>query len=236
MKNIFEKKKLSVRKSLGLIIKDARKKKEVSLQQAEMDTKIRIKYLIALEKDDYSNMPADVYNIGFLIRYCDYLNIDKNKYLRQYKEEKKVYDEINKKNIQPSKKGIISPGRPDTFKNKLRFVLTPQILTTTVIIFLVFGILGYIWFQVKSFAAPPHLDVNNPAEQIIVSEKKILISGKTDPVAELRINGRVAGIQENGNFSQNVELIEGINTIEIKAYNKANKETVKIIQVLVIDE
>lgn len=237
MSKIFAKKNITSRKSLGKLLLIARKKKDIGLEKAEFDTKVRYKYLLALENDDYDNMPPDVYNIGFLKRYCEYLDVDKDKFLVLYKNERLLHNELSKKFFNfNDKKELINPGHPEKFKNKLKFVITPQILITTLVVFVVVGILGYIWFQVKSFAAAPPLEVNNPNEQIVVSMNNIEVKGNTDPTVELTINGRAVGVGENGYFSQNVELINGINTVEIKALNKANKETIKNIKILVVKD
>ncbi len=237
MNKIFAKKTISSRRSLGSMLLSKRKEKDVTLHKAEIDTKIRFKYLQALEQDDYTNMPPDVYNVGFLERYCEYLGLDPKKYIERYKDERQVQDNLSKKffNFQ-DKRGIINPGHPEKFKNKLKFVITPQIFITSIVVFLVVGILGYIWFQVKSFAAAPPLELTNPNEQIIVSMDTVEVKGNTDPTVDLTINGRAVGVDNDGNFIQNVELIKGINTVEIKAQNKANKETVKNIKVLVVND
>lgn len=233
MNKIFAKKNIGTKKSLGTLLKNARKKKGITLEKAEIDTKVRLKYLEALEADDYDKMPPDVYNIGFLKRYCEYLGLNSHKYLQYYSEERKLHNEMSKRFF-GSKKKIINPGNPEKFKNKIKFVITPQMIISTMVVFLVIGILGYIWFQVKSFAAAPPLKVDNPNEQIMVSMNNVEIKGNTDPTVELTINGRSVGVNENGYFTQNVELINGINTVEIKALNKANKETTKNIKVLVV--
>lgn len=237
MNKIFAKKNIKSKKSLGNLLLSARKKKDISLEKAESDTKIRYKYLQSLEKDDYDNMPPDVYNIGFLMRYCEYLEVDKVKFLNLYKNERLLHNELSKKFFNfNEKKGLINPGNPEKFKNKLKFVITPQILITTLVVIVVVGIMSYIWFQVKSFAAAPSLEVSNPNEQIVISMDNIEVSGNTDPSVELSINGRAVGIDEKGYFSQNVELMKGINTVEIKALNKAKKETIKNIKVLVVTD
>jgi len=237
MTAFFSKKTIRVDKTFGKILTNARKKRGISLEKAEFDTKVRLKYLLALEQDDFANMPPDVYNIGFLSRYCEYLCIDSKKHIKKYTEEKKVFLQINKKSFfTNSQRELINPGDPEKYRSKLKFVLTPQIFVTTLVVIFVVGILGYIWFQVKSFAAAPELAVNNPEEQIAVSQDNIKITGSTDPAADLSINNQAVNIDTEGNFSQEVKLSKGLNTIEIKAENKANKTTIRNIKVLAVNE
>ena len=54
----------------------ARERKGVDLYRAERDTKIRARYLAALERGDYKELPGAVYTKGFLRNYALYLGLD----------------------------------------------------------------------------------------------------------------------------------------------------------------
>jgi hypothetical protein len=54
----------------------ARERKGVDLYRAERDTKIRARYLGALERGEYGELPGDVYTKGFLRNYALYLGLD----------------------------------------------------------------------------------------------------------------------------------------------------------------
>lgn len=62
--------------ALGDILREARVARGVSLTEAERDTKIRAKYLSALEDDNLTMLPGPVYARGFLRNYAQYLGID----------------------------------------------------------------------------------------------------------------------------------------------------------------
>jgi cytoskeletal protein RodZ len=61
---------------LAELLKEARQNKEVSLEEVEEELKIRRKYLQALEEEDFSSMPPEVYVKGFLRNYAIYLGLD----------------------------------------------------------------------------------------------------------------------------------------------------------------
>jgi len=61
---------------LGGLLREAREKKGISLEQAETDTRIRHKFLAALETEDYAALPAPAYVRGFLKAYAAYLGLD----------------------------------------------------------------------------------------------------------------------------------------------------------------
>ena len=62
--------------ALGDMLREAREAMGVSLAEAERETKIRAKYLAALEDDNLGNLPGAVYARGFLHNYAQYLGLD----------------------------------------------------------------------------------------------------------------------------------------------------------------
>src|SRR5512147_1322338 len=66
----------------------ARERKGVDLGRAERDTKIRARYLSALERGDYRELPGAVYTKGFLRNYAIYLGLDPEDVIRQWKRER----------------------------------------------------------------------------------------------------------------------------------------------------
>ena len=61
---------------LGEVLRTAREAKDVDLARVERDTKIRARYLQALEDGDYAELPGAVYTKGFLRNYGAYLGLD----------------------------------------------------------------------------------------------------------------------------------------------------------------
>src|SRR5260221_4277791 len=76
------------RPSLPDRLASARERKGVDLARAERDTKIRVRYLSALERGDYRDLPGAVYTKGFLRNYAIYLNLDPEDVLRQWRRER----------------------------------------------------------------------------------------------------------------------------------------------------
>lgn len=62
--------------TLGDILRQAREERGISLSEAERETKIRQKYISALEDDNLAALPSSVYARGFLRNYAAYLDID----------------------------------------------------------------------------------------------------------------------------------------------------------------
>ncbi|TMF98972.1 MAG: helix-turn-helix domain-containing protein [Chloroflexi bacterium] len=61
---------------LGETLRRARLSKNVTFEDAERVTRIRREYLEALEREDFTKLPAPVYARGFLRSYAGYLGLD----------------------------------------------------------------------------------------------------------------------------------------------------------------
>jgi cytoskeletal protein RodZ len=73
--------------ALGDMLRDARQARGASLQEAERETKIRAKYLGALEDDNFTGLPGPVYVRGFLRNYAHYLGLDVNEVMELYEDQ-----------------------------------------------------------------------------------------------------------------------------------------------------
>jgi transcriptional regulator with XRE-family HTH domain len=73
--------------ALGEMLRDAREARGASLAEAERDTKIRAKYLAALENDNPAGLPGPVYVRGFLRNYAHYLGIDPDQAVELFEEQ-----------------------------------------------------------------------------------------------------------------------------------------------------
>ena len=69
---------------IGYSLRAARERQGISLAEAELATKIRAKYIRALEEEDFETLPADTYARGFLRTYSDYLGLDGDIYVDEY--------------------------------------------------------------------------------------------------------------------------------------------------------
>lgn len=62
-------------KGIGAILKEERESKKITLEQIEEATKIRRKYLEAIEAEKFEVLPGEVYVKGFVATYLKYLGI-----------------------------------------------------------------------------------------------------------------------------------------------------------------
>jgi cytoskeletal protein RodZ len=71
--------------SPGEKLRTARNEKGLSIDQVSHDTNITIRYIEALEEENYGVFPGEPYVIGFLKNYSAYLELDVQKILSLYK-------------------------------------------------------------------------------------------------------------------------------------------------------
>ena len=69
---------------LGNSLREARVRQGLEFSQAELATKIRAKYLRALEEEHFDVLPAETYVKGFLHAYADFLGLDGQLYVDEY--------------------------------------------------------------------------------------------------------------------------------------------------------
>jgi hypothetical protein len=69
---------------LGNSLREARVRQALDFPQVELATKIRAKYLRALEDEAFEILPSDTYVKGFLRSYAEYLGLDGQLYVDEY--------------------------------------------------------------------------------------------------------------------------------------------------------
>jgi cytoskeleton protein RodZ len=93
---------------IGNSLREARLRKELDFPELEQGTKIRAKYLRALEDETFDQLPASTYVKGFLRTYADYLGLDGQLYVDEYNVRYGSGDEALERRV----RGNSSPRRP----------------------------------------------------------------------------------------------------------------------------
>ncbi len=75
--------------NVGLTLKSQREKLGYSLESAAQHTRIRKAHLESIEKNQFSDLPGQVYVTGFIRVYSRYLGLDSNILLSQLEEIRK---------------------------------------------------------------------------------------------------------------------------------------------------
>jgi cytoskeletal protein RodZ len=91
--------------SIGQRLREARTEQGVELSDVERATKIRVKFLLAMEQDQWEELPAPAYARGFLQSYARFLGLDEQALVDQYKRTVEA-----EQHAEPIPSTVIRPG------------------------------------------------------------------------------------------------------------------------------
>jgi len=87
---------------IGNSLREARVRKELDFPELEQGTKIRAKYLRALEDEAFETLPSSTYVKGFLRTYANYLGLDGQLYVDEYNVRYGSGDEALERRVRSS--------------------------------------------------------------------------------------------------------------------------------------
>lgn len=218
--SIFCYKNLDTARHLGAELKEAREKKQLSLNEVERLSFIPLKYLYALEEGNFLQLPKGRAHL--------------KAYLRKLSD---LYD-LNFKDI------VYKFHCEDGFKNSIykNFLSNPFHLrhnflwarNLSLSLFILFFI-GYLGYQIKGISTAPKLIVYTPIEGQISARTEISVQGVTDKECHLQANGQEIKVDENGQFNTTILLSNGVNTLTLSTTKKHGKTTTLVRHVVVND-
>jgi cytoskeletal protein RodZ len=218
----FVKKPVSLgQDSIGNYVKKIREKQGINLEDVSKNIDVNIKYLLAIENGKYEELPKGIYSKIFFKKYINFLGINHKNIVNDF-----VREQTRNQNFESN----IFFNKVVNWKNLLSL---PKVIRNLVIFFIIIICLIYLLFYFKNVIAPPHLKVNYPQENQVVNSFLLNVSGKTEPESEVKINNQLTIIDDDGNFSEDIYLKSGVNTIAITAKKKHSRESSIIRQVLV---
>lgn len=201
-------------RTVGEILSAKRKEMGYSFEQIEKETKIRAKYLEAIEKNNFSGIAESAVIKGFIRNYSQFLGLPAENILAVFRRDF----------IENSKGQIIPRGMVESLAEK-KFYWTPRLT----FIALLLAVIGFFIFffgrQYLRFSSPPFLEISSPAENQVAKEK-VIVAGKTDKDASVKIDGILIAIAEDGSFQEEIVLPRGENVLTIEAANRQGKRTV----------
>ena len=142
---------------IGPILERARKDRGLSLEEAERATKIRKRYLVGLEQDDYTVLPDAVYARGFLKTYANFLGLDGDGLSQELRTRKKPRRERRLTYAAPSsdlERPIITPGGvPGAEKHQVSRSTVVTFVIAALVIAALVGALYFVGLNVRPSAS-----------------------------------------------------------------------------------
>ena len=205
--------RLKTAETLGERLKSAREEANLTLKEVSQSIRVREVYLKLLEEGRYSELPPDVYVMGFLKSYCNYVGIDYKVALGFYSRERGIEE-----NIKKSKEGeSLSSLKP------FSLIITPRLIKISALVVVMLALFVYIWLQLSGLSRPPTLIILDPAEDRTINDDVVVLIGETESETEVTINDQPIQIDDSGKFKETIVLQEGLNILKIVANNKFGK-------------
>ncbi len=202
---------------LGDALRLQREAMGVTMQQAAEDTRIREKFLQAIESGDYQSLPGTVYTKGFLRNYAQYLNLEPEEMLAFYTGERGGSEPVRS----------FAPMKPLV---KRSFIFTPTVLVPVVVLAGIVLFIGYVYYQFTNFAVAPHVDITDPPGDAVSQSAEYTVKGRTNPDGRItvRVSPGLDTINDvrparDGTFSVLVTLKPGPNHVEVQVLDPAGK-------------
>ncbi len=212
----FSHRALRVEDLLGKQLLAQRQRFGWSLDEVAEEIRVPKKYLEALEKGDYKNLPSEIYSKNFLKKYLRVLGLPEAEYLQNFFLEKQSYETLHHVKDESKFRERVSASSFANAPKILRFVAVGLLLTF---------LLSYLALEIQKITAPPMLTIFFPEDNMVLQESAIDILGKTEAEAQVTINDEEVFPDAEGKFQKNVTLHQGINIIKISAKKKRSKET-----------
>lgn len=216
----FSTKKIKSHKTVGERLKNIRLRKKISLSEAEVGTKVRAKYLAAIEEGKWSELPQNVYTRGFVLAYSKFLGLNSELLVQEYEQE--TLFRFKKENHKISYNQSI--------KDK-KVLITPKLIAYSALAISILGMFSYIVFQLLNFTGNPNLKIVSPDNNIVLDNDSMDLAGITDVDAFISVNGENVPVSGDGRFISKLKLHQGVNMIKVMAVNKAKKESSQIYTV-----
>ncbi len=203
---------------LSKILKEAREKNKISLEEFSRLNRISLQYLKYLEIGSFEKLPAPVYVNGILKIYAQTFSLDENV----------LYDFFLKEIQTKTDNSMINNN--SSFNSNFNF--STHWAKSLVIIFLMALVFGYLFYQFSSLNSPPKIFIE-PSSDFITSAESLIFTGRVIPSnSKLVINNQSILLSESGEFRKEFFLKSGSNIFIAVVTNKYGKRTEVLRKVL----
>jgi hypothetical protein len=185
---------------IGPTLRDARIRARIDMSEVETRTKIRAKYLRAIENEEWDLLPGPVYVKSFLRTYGDYLGLDsrmlideyKRRYERPVDHELRPITALSRERERPPRGPLLPP-----------WAVIAAVLVVVVVVLYILGTSG------GTKSTPPVAGVHTvpPRRHHRKHKKKVLPAAPTTVKLQLAATGNVYVCLVNGTGTK---LIPGV--------------------------
>jgi cytoskeleton protein RodZ len=143
---------------IGTTLREARMRARIDISEVEASTKIRAKYLRAIENEEWDLLPGPVYARSFLRTYGDYLGLDSRMLTEEFKQQ---YERPSDHEVRP-----IAPRGRERGRGLRGPLLPPWALIGVVLVAIVAALFVVGLDSNKPPPTPTHAKVKPPVRHV----------------------------------------------------------------------
>lgn len=198
--------------SIGELLRHGRETAGFTVSDLSQELQIPIKYIKALEEENYSIFGAKIYAKSFLIKISEKLGLEKSEKVLElfelsWKESLCLDQNIRTFRNNKKSKLIFTPGRLSLLGGGLFFL---------------FWVFFFGW-RISRIILPPKLDLIEPQDRMLLADSKLKIKGFAQKESKVSVNGREINIDNQGAFNTYINLRPGLNTLDFYAQSRFGK-------------
>ncbi len=156
--------------TVGEVLRNERENKGLSIKEIEAATSIRCLYINAIEEDNYTIVPGEVYLKGFIRNYANYLGLDARQMIELYRQSQTDV---------PAENETIAVDRPKKVPEKPAISKQPNRLL--IMSLLVVFIAGTAWWLFSSPKTAKEPQTDQQAQQTPAIPKQTPTPSSTPP-------------------------------------------------------
>ncbi|OGM75596.1 hypothetical protein A2382_05015 [Candidatus Woesebacteria bacterium RIFOXYB1_FULL_38_16] len=196
--------------TVGRYLKEERVKQGKLIAELSRETRIKMEFIKAIEKENWTALPDYSVVVGFVKNLASYLDLDRERAVallrRDYVHVKK---EVGRKS-----------------KILTMFKWNPQMTFGIGFILIILTLLGYLGYQYYRFTRPPKIEIIAPSEEQVIYENELYVYGIASKGASVEVNEQPAQVDENGNFSTIIKVLPETSSVRVVAKSRMGKEMV----------
>jgi cytoskeletal protein RodZ len=226
------------RSGVGDQLRDAREARGLDVYRVERDTKIRSKYISALEAGDFAELPGDVYIRGFLRNYSSYLGLDPDQMEDEWRLETGEREAIPAD--QDAQAARFAGPRPVMIRRPFRMERRHIAIVAVVVIVAMIG--SYFGLQVGRFLEYPTLGVAVASGSSTITvppgTTSYILEGTATSGSHVMISWdgqdpSTIVVDDTGHWSWTATLHFGSNQFDIMAKNLDTNHTSKVATLII---
>jgi cytoskeletal protein RodZ len=206
-------------KTVGEILSEARKAKNLSIEKLSELTKIDERYIRALESDDCDKFPPQTFVKGFIRNLSLALDKDPDQMIAIFRRDYQTNCQT------PPKRHRLNLNLPLFHRTQILLIIT-----ITLVFF------GYLGFQYRTVLLPPNLEIIQPQDKQVLTSP-VVIEGIASVDSTILINEtQKASPDDSGHFLSKITAENGNIEVKITATNRFGRSTTKTIPITILSQ